>query len=124
MITIFGLEHLAKMAHWRIKPSYLLNQLVPRARTLFETIGRMFAHLSRFYHFLGVDQLLETLCDLVMPILQLMLSPSYFVKGYVYVLESLKKHPFITILGSLTLLGAIAFLQRKRISRLLGCGDN
>ena len=85
-VTVIGLfvwEHIGRLKNWSIRPSVPLQFTSDQLSNLFNWSGKQFAILSSFLTFINLDETKKTLYDLVKPILGIIVSPYYFIKGYI-----------------------------------------
>lgn len=110
--SLFVIEHTAKKFNFNIKPSILIKYAADNSILIWQKIGIFFANISSFYTFIKFGELYETLLDLLIPIIHLLISPLNFINGYLAVAIKYK-YPALIGLGSLTLLGILNYLYWK-----------
>lgn len=108
-VAVFVWEYIAKIKELKYKPSLYLSMIAALFMKFFELIGRLIAKISSFYTLFDFKQLIETLHDLIKPLIQLMISPYYTIKGYVVTMK-IYNHSYLVPIGSLTLVVGMLYL--------------
>lgn len=98
-------EHIARKAGSTIKPSVALWNMIEPAQNFFWWFGDKLARLSSFYTYLKnfFGELFVTFGELLTPLVQLCMTPLYFLKGYFDTALTYKYH-ILVFLGTATLL--------------------
>lgn len=111
--SAFLWEYIARRNSSAIKPSIGINFALQKSRAFFGGIGHYAAKLSSFYHMINIKEVQETFNELFMPILKLIISPFYVVKGYWDTATTGYKYPFVILAGTLTLVATMLYLGNK-----------
>lgn len=90
-------------------PSDALNTLARRLQDGWEWLGRFWAKLSSFLTWIRLERLFKAMYNISDPIFQMVVSPFYFLKGYVETAR-LYDHPWKIRIGSGILCGLIYYL--------------
>lgn len=106
-------EHAARL-HDLPRLATLLAWVAAQLQQWFLWFGELYAHLSAFLELLKLHDLGVTLLELVRPTGEILLSFSYFAKGYLDTVREDYAHPVVVALGSLLLCGTADFLLYKR----------
>jgi hypothetical protein len=100
--TVFFWEHFGRLYLFP-RPSNGLKWVATTAVDAFTRIGRFLAYLSSFYTYIRLGDMVQTMSDLVIPIVKLVISPFYILYGYGTTLAKYK-YPILIVLGSASLI--------------------
>lgn len=100
--SIVFLEYLSKKKQFRYAPSICLNIISNKMTNTFTKIGIIIGKISSFYTLIDFTEIKQSISDLIVPIIKILKSPFYTLKGYIYYLELNKKKKTI-FFGTLTL---------------------
>lgn len=108
-VTLFIIEYVARWRQSNFKPSVLIRYIASIFENVYECVGSTFAILSSFYTYIDFEWLkrifndiIETVNDLVKPMLNFILSPLWIFIGYVKTMDTYKRK-YLIIFGSITL---------------------
>jgi hypothetical protein len=88
--------HLRRLAHWFTDSWY--------------RFGQFLSHLSAFLEHLHLEEVSQTLVSLIHPVVEILLSWTNVIKGYIVETFSHYPHPGMIILGSILLIFALDLL--------------
>lgn len=94
----------------QVKPSTYIWILCGWYQYLWKLIGKAFAYLSSYLEIINIYDLITAFVDLIRPIISIIKSPYYFVKGYMSV-AFLYDHPYMITTGSIILILGIGYLK-------------
>jgi len=83
LLATFVIEHVGQMNQFTWKPSKFLRFCDDLSIDFFTAFGKLLAQISSFLTLIEFRDLLKTLNDLVVPLVNLFVSPLYIVQGYV-----------------------------------------
>jgi hypothetical protein len=109
LVGIFFWEHLGRLYKYE-RPSIYLLILVDKSITFFRNVGRMFAWLSSYLTWIKLEEIYITARDLIIPIVNLLLSPLQIIYGYWIATLSYMDKAWLIYIGSGLLVGAVAII--------------
>ncbi len=109
VFIIIAWEHTARLYETEIKPSVSLTFIARHLKTGWEKFGRFCARISSFFIHLKFEELWHTFVDLMTPIVDIILSPFWWIIGYFRVVAEYK-WPLLVFGGSATLVGTLLWL--------------
>jgi hypothetical protein len=114
----FAWEHAGRLNHWAYRPSIGLGHVATFAINRFTDLGRIIARLSSFLTYLHLEEMFETIGAVVTPAWKLIISPFYTITGYFSQIK-FYNHPYLVVVGSMSLVAAVAFPFRHKIFALI-----
>src|SRR5438445_2016539 len=105
----FVWEYTAKRYASTIKPSVALTYLANGCYDVCYGMGTYAAKLSSFLTWLDFNEIIATGHDLVKPIINIFVSPYYFLTVYINT-SLLYEHPYLVAMGSITVLLLLLFI--------------
>lgn len=116
LILLFVYEHISRINNLYPLAPYL-RRLAHWFTDSWYRLGQFLCHLSAFLEHLHLEEVAQTLVSLIHPMVEIVLSWSNLIKGYIEETFRFYPHPGLIILGSLLLIFAldllIATLRRK-----------
>lgn len=100
IVGIFLWEHVGRQKDYTQRPSIYLTWIAEKAQNLFEHIGRYFAWISSFLTKIDLGDILKTIHDLLKPIFDLIVSPFYFMIGYLDMASEYLSKSWLIYIGS------------------------
>lgn len=117
--VLIVVQHVSNGMEWSYSPSWFLYLGAEKAGLLMEQLGWFAAMISSWPRHLKLDRLLESAWDIVNPIIKFIGSGYMFFSGYSqYVTQMYRNHPYLTIFGSVILLGVNGYLLEVRFGVL------
>lgn len=99
----FVWEHLSKKNDINIKPSTGLNYCATQIQFIWTKIGYYFAKISSFYTLIDLEDIIETIKDIISPSCKILMSPYHAIKEY-FITMNLYSNPYLITFGSITLI--------------------
>lgn len=103
VIGVVLCEHILRLLSITYRPSWLLSHVADGAVWTARWIGRTLAHISSFYTYMQLHELGQTIIDLMLPIVRMLVSPFYVLLAYVQAALTYK-HSYLIAGGTLTLI--------------------
>lgn len=104
----------------KYKPSKLINQFRRLLSYVYERVGRYFSDLSSFYRVLRLENFIEGVSNVCVPMINVVVTPcSSTIKGYHREIRKYKYGTQVIGFGSLTLIALICY-GRFRTNGLFG----
>lgn len=106
LLTTFFIEHIMRVNNCspKYRPSYYIQYLAYKGRTIAYNIGKQIAYLSSFYKYLHLEEMVETAMILGKSGFNLVYVPVYTVIGYFDTIQTYR-NPLIIACGTFTLVG-------------------
>jgi hypothetical protein len=117
VVLIIGVEHVLRISKIEYKPSTALKLAANVTNSTFEFIGKKTAELSSFLThvprlitfikdlivYLKLHDLYNTLCEIIRPIIDIIMSPTWVIIGY-FKETTTYNYPILVIIGSALLI--------------------
>ncbi len=97
---------------WPNKPSKFFKIGSEFIQEQWENLGYLFAKISALFTWIKLEKVFQALSDLLEPLVEIILSPVYFIKGYVDT-ANLYDHPYMVGIGSFVLLMGIGYVLTR-----------
>lgn len=82
-LGIFVFEHIGRKYNVKYRPSVMLNYVADKSKQTWELLGNAFAYASSFLTLINIGELQQTFMDIYNPTVEILLSPVWFVDGYI-----------------------------------------
>lgn len=115
-------QHACSSAGFQYSPSWVISKAASASQHVFERAGLAFAIVSGWPRYLKLHKLLDSMNDIVGPVILLVGSWSHFFLGFNRQLVLARRdHPYLTVCGgSLLASAATAVVEKKfNVSRLI-----
>lgn len=81
IVVTFFWEHYGRQKQINFRPSFGLKKITEKSQYCFEKMGKGFAWTSSYLTFFNTKNLEQTSQDILEPVYDLLLSPTYTFKG-------------------------------------------
>ena len=112
-IILFLIEHICRVNDFCLRPTYLLDIMTDILRSIFTTVGTIFAQISSFIRWLHCKEMLDTLFDILTSIWNFTTSPFYLLKGYIEKACSYGFGGYTVYIGSVVLALLFTFIYYR-----------
>lgn len=102
-LAIVVYQHVAKIVGFRITPSYLISYSNTAVGKLFMSIGKILALISSFPKYIHLEELFNSIIDIIKPTSKLLFSWTKIFIGYCQTIIDFKFPTYVTIIGSVTI---------------------
>ncbi|AYV85065.1 MAG: putative ORFan [Satyrvirus sp.] len=103
MLATLIWEHFGRRYNSRIRPSVMLTFLSEKFQKFFRIVGEYAAWISSYLTQIDLKDLFRTIGDIVNPAFGLIVSPLYFIYGYVMTAKTYLNKTWLIYAGSVIL---------------------
>lgn len=116
VVVAFLWEHLCKeikekgvKRDGKTRPSTIISYAAKKSQWGFSKIGEGFARISSLYTYFYLQEIADTFMKIMKPLLNLVTSPLYSIKGYVSQME-MYDHPYLVLFGTITIVFGVEYV--------------
>ena len=108
-LVLFAWEHYGRKTSTQLRPSIFLTSIATTLQKFWQYLGELVAKVSSYLIHLDFTELFETVYALVNPIISIVASFLYFIKGYACKAASYETREWLVYAGSALLAALIGF---------------
>lgn len=122
LLTLILSECLTRKLNLKARPSKIIRCLSDNSIKFFTEVGKWVAKISSFYALIEFGLIKQAIIDIFEPMIELLSSPFYTVKGYISQMFTYQ-HPQLIVVGTATLATLILYYYLHGLTGALFVSD-